>query len=90
MPSNNRDKTVCEKTEAIRKRAGGDINKCPVCTRSVDYPYTRQTIDGRYTEACIDACHFKAAQASPGYRQWFTKPKNIKFRADYLRWLKSH
>ena len=90
MTRRDRDKKVCEKIVAIRKRTGGNINRCPTCTNHIDHPYRRQDAHGHYIEACIDASHFSASEAPTGYSAWFQKAANVEFRKSYLMWLESH
>lgn len=85
-----KDKTICYKIIEIRKAAGGDVNTCPMCMHPINYPYVRQNNKGEYLEGCIDASHSTVAMYPTGYREWFGRVEALRFRANYLDWLKSH
>lgn len=84
------DKANSTKIESIRRAAGGEMHRCPTCTRSVDAPY-RRIVDGAIVEGCIDASHTDSMSVGVGNSQaWHNRPQARKMRADGLKWLLAH
>jgi hypothetical protein len=51
------DAANSRKIEDTRRAAGGEMDRCPTCTRTPDAPFRRIDPSGAVVHGCINACH---------------------------------